>query len=210
LSLLNVFATMTITPDLPPSDSARLALLHPTPEEKRATWHLNSQAWRGPMDLPTYIRREMHLEDQAFTRDGGITFWILADTTLPPNERSILASCESLRKQAVIAREDGHVRDIISHGICSVFCNPDYRGRRYAQRMIYELGNKLDNWQQKEGEKASFTLLHSDIGKVGRLNQHLVILHFDLCHRIFTRGWVGMPFPRVISPCLPHIQAKSQ
>lgn len=119
------------------------------------------------MDLPTYLRRETHLENQAFTRDGGITFWILVDTTLPPNARPILASCESLRKRAVIARGDGQVSDIISHGIGSVFCNLEHRGRGYAQRMITELGKKLDNWQQKDEERASFTVLYSDIGKVG-------------------------------------------
>lgn len=161
-------------PDLPPSDSAKLALLHPTPEEKKATWNLNGQVWRGNMDLPTYIRRETYLGNQALTRDGGITFWILVDTSLPPNERPILASCESLRKQAVIVQENGQVTDTTSHGICSVFCNPEYRGRRYARRMINELGNKLDNWQQKEGERASFTVLYSDIGKVCKFGSQLI------------------------------------
>lgn len=150
------------------------------------------------MDLPTYVRRETHLESQAFTKDGGITFWILVDTTIAPNERPILASCESLRKQALIAKGDGQVEDVISHGIGSVFCNPEYRGRGYAQRMINELGKKLDNWQQEEGKRASFTVLYSDIGKVGRLIQHLVLSHVDLCYRAFIQGWVGMPFPPAI------------
>ena len=150
----------------PPSDSPNLSLLHPTPEEKQATWKLNGQAWRGAMDISTYLRREAHLEDQAFTRDGGITFWILVDTTFPPNTRPILSSCESLRKKAIITQGDGQLRDITSHGIGSVFCDPQYRGRGYAQRMIKELGKRLDKWQQKDGERASFTVLYSDIGKV--------------------------------------------
>lgn len=153
-------------PDLPPSDSLDLALLHPTPEEKIATWNMNGQAWRGRMDLPTYVRRETHLEDQAFTRDGGVTFWILVDISLPPNKRPILASCESLRKRALMARGNGLLKDITSHGIGSVFCDPAYRGRGYAQRMIIELGHKLDYWQQETGQRASFTVLYSDIGKV--------------------------------------------
>ncbi len=184
--------------DLPPSDSTKLALLHPTPEEKLVIWHSNGQVWRGKMDLPTYVRRETHLENQAFTRDGGITFWILVDTTRAPNERPILASCESLRKQALITKGNGQVTDIISHGIGSVFCNPDHRGRGYAQRMINELGIKLDNWQQKEGERASFTVLYSDIGKVCRLTQHWVFSHVDRFYRNFIRAWVGMPFRRAI------------
>ncbi|KAL6719318.1 hypothetical protein ACLMJK_003557 [Lecanora helva] len=150
---------------LPPGNSPNLVLTHPTPEEKQATWKLNGQAWRGTMDISTYVRREAHLEDQAFTRDGGITFWILVDTTLPPNARSILASCETFRKKALIARENNEVEQITSHGIGSVFCNPEYRGRGYAQRMIKELGMMLEHWQQKNGERTSFTVLYSDIGK---------------------------------------------
>jgi hypothetical protein len=153
------------THELSPSDSPTLALLHPTQEEKIATWRLNGSVWKGAMNLSTYLRREKYLENQGFTRDGGISFWILVDTTAQPNARPILASCESFRKQALIAREDGKVEDIISHGIGSVFCNPAYRNRGYAQRMITELGKKLDTHQQEEGRKAYFTVLYSDIGK---------------------------------------------
>ncbi|MCJ1275773.1 hypothetical protein MMC21_003576 [Puttea exsequens] len=153
------------TSELPSSDSHTLALLNPTQEEKLATWKLNGSQWKGAMSLPTYLRRERHLESQEFTRDGGITFWILVDTLAHPNTRPILASCETLRKRALIARGDGEVEDMISYGIGSVFCNPDYRGKGYAQRMITELGKKLDTWQQKEGKRANFTVLYSDIGK---------------------------------------------
>lgn len=150
--------------ELPPSDSPNLALLHPTKEEKVETWKLNGASWRGPMSLPTYLRREIHLENQAFTKDGGITFWILVDSTLAPNERPILGSCESFRKRALVARA-GKLEEAVSHGIGSVFCNPDYRRRGYAQRMIEELGKKLDTWDQADGKKTDFTVLYSDIGK---------------------------------------------
>ena len=56
----------------------------------------------------------------------------------------------------------------VSHGIGSVFCNPEYRGRGYAQRMMAELGKKLDTWNQGQGTKTYFTVLYSDIGKVGK------------------------------------------
>ena len=151
--------------EFPPSESPHLALLHPTQEEKVETWKLNGASWRGAMPISIYLRREAHLEDQPFTKDGGITFWILVDSTLPPNERPILGSCESFRKQALVAR-DGRVEDSVSHGIGSVFCNPEYRRRGYAQRMIAELGKKLDTWNQGEGTKTDFTVLYSDIGKV--------------------------------------------
>ena len=150
---------------LPASYSPNLALLHPTQEEKIETWKLNGASWRGKMPISTYLRREIHLENQAFTKDGGMTFWILVDSTLPPNERPILASCESFQKRALVARV-GKLEEVVSHGIGSVFCNPAYRGRGYAQRMIEELGKKLDTWKQEKGKMTVFTVLYSDIGKV--------------------------------------------
>ena len=153
--------------EFPPSASPHLALLHPTQEEKVEIWKLNGASWRGTMPISLYLQREAHLENQIFTKDGGITFWVLVDTTLPPNKRTILGSCESFRKRALVARA-GKVEDSISHGIGSVFCNPEYRGRGYAQRMMAELGKKLDTWNQGPGTKTDFTVLYSDIGKVGK------------------------------------------
>lgn len=151
--------------ELPSSHSPNLVLLHPTQEEKIETWKLNGASWRGTMPICTYLRRETQLENQAFTKDGGITFWILVDSTLPPNERPILGSCESFRKRALVSRA-GSLEEVVSHGIGSVFCNPDYRRRGYAQRMMEELGKKLDTWNQESGKKTDFTVLYSDIGKV--------------------------------------------
>ena len=58
------------------------------------------------------------------------------------------------------------MEEVVSHGIGSVFCRPEFRGKGYARRMMVELGGMLDKWQQKEGERAHFTVLYSDIGKV--------------------------------------------
>ena len=159
---------------LPSSDSPNLALLHPTEQEKVETWKLNGSSWRGTMPLSIYLRREVHLENQAFTKDGGITFWILVDRTLAPNERPILGSCESLRKRALVAK-DGKVADVVSHGIGSVFCNPEYRRRGYAQRMMEELGKKLDTWKQEDGRRTDFTVLYSDIGKVRKILAYYIM-----------------------------------
>lgn len=152
--------------DLPSSDSPSLALFHPSPEEKLGTWKLNGSSWQGRLSLEAYVRREEHLASQPATRDGGQTFWILADTASAPNSRTILASCESFRKRALVSREDGQVQEVTSHGIGSVFCNPELRGRGYAARMLSELGAALAEWQQKDGQTADFTVLYSDIGKV--------------------------------------------
>ena len=156
-------------PELPPSSSSTLALVHPTEAEKIQTWRLNGESWAGRLSIPAYIRREQHLASQPFTLNGGITYWILVDSTTPPNSREILASCESLRKRALIARANtdgsGDVEEVVSHGIGSVYCNPTLRGKGYARRMIEELADKLDTWQQPDGRKTDFTVLWSDIGK---------------------------------------------
>ena len=156
------------TVNLPSSDSPHLRLVHPNEDEKTATWILNGQVWRGQLSLPAYLRREVHLANQPFTRHGGITYWILVDTSPASSSRNrtILASCESLRKRALVAREGQPVREVISHGIGSVFCDPAFRGKGYARRMLSELGKILDTWQQQDENKADFTVLFSDIGKV--------------------------------------------
>ena len=173
LALRSAGRTNTIHPtimsnkeDLPSNDSPNLALLEQTPEEKIKIWKLNGQIWRGRLSLENYIRREEHLADQAFTRNGGIAYWVLTDSTKPPNERPILSSCESLRKRAFVKRIDGVVEEVISHGVGSVFCDPSLRSRGYARRMVVELGKKLDYWSQEEGRSTDFTVLYSDIGKV--------------------------------------------
>lgn len=154
--------------DLPPSTSPALALVHPTATEKLATWHLNCQSWSGRLSREAYLRRESVLANQTLTRDGGITFWILVDTsTQASTPRRILASCETYRKRALIARGNNKVKEVVSHGIGSVYCNPQLRGKGYAARMMKEIGMKLDTWQQEDGKKSDFTVLFSDIGKVG-------------------------------------------
>ena len=155
---------------LPPADSPTLSLVRPTLIEKRHIDSTNGQAWKGRLSLPSYIRREEFLSSQALTRGGGITVWILVDTAEPAlaesHPRRILASCESIRKRAFIKLHGGEVREVISHGIASVFCDSVYRRRGYARRMLVELGKKLDTWQQREGQRTTFTVLYSDIGKV--------------------------------------------
>lgn len=78
--------------------------------------------------------------------------------------RPILASCETLQKKGYVASSGG-LKAVVTHGIGSVFCRHEYRGRGYASRMIFELGKKLETWQQQEGSRASFSMLWSDIGR---------------------------------------------
>jgi len=98
-----------------------------------------------------------------------VTHWILVDTSSQPDDRAIYASCESLCKPALVRTSDGTLKEVVSHGIGSVYCNPKYRGRGYAGRMLKELGPVLREWQTKKGvpgrEECKFSFLYSDIGK---------------------------------------------
>ncbi|KAK0109504.1 hypothetical protein ONS95_002193 [Cadophora gregata] len=153
---------------LPPSTSPDLHLTHPTPAECQHIWTLIHPAWGDSLDLPQFLAESEHLLTVPLARDGGMTLWILVDKTLPPDERPILASCETFKKKGLLSREgavtDG-VQDVVIHGIASVFCDPAYRGRGYAQRMMQELGDVLKTWQVAEGETCVGSVLYSDIGK---------------------------------------------
>lgn len=154
--------------NLPDSNSPTLALLQPTEEEKIAQLKKNGTSWRGALSLGAYLKREQHLASQRHTRDGGITYWVLVDTAEQTNggKRTVLCGCETYRKKAIVAK-NGEVKDVLCHGIGSVFCPNEHRGRGYAQRMMRDLGKLLRTWQTEEdGEKVLFSILFSDIGKV--------------------------------------------
>ncbi len=152
---------------LPASSSPSLKLVPATLLERYQSWYLNSSSWQGPLSTEQYISRENVLEHQRLTRDGKITYWILTDTSLSlgaDGARPILATCETLRKEGYLGR-NGNLEKLVTHGIGSVFCREDYRGRGYASRMMTELGKILDTWQQERGINASFSMLWSDIGQ---------------------------------------------
>ncbi|PMD35768.1 hypothetical protein L207DRAFT_515531 [Hyaloscypha variabilis F] len=162
--------TTTLTDSImaPDSRSESLILTHPTAEEKLATWNLNSVNWGTALSVADYLEREQYLTTVPLARNGGITHWILVDRSLPPNERPILASCESLRKPVLVSH-NGVVTEAFTHGIGSVFSQPKFRGKGYASRMLRELGPLLKDWQvdpKTPGmHTCPFSILYSDIGK---------------------------------------------
>jgi GNAT superfamily N-acetyltransferase len=156
---------------LPSGASEELVLVRATELERAQCWHLNLHAWRGPLSPAQYLQREVYLEHQPLVSDGKITFWFLTPKnyhqTDASSARPILASCETLLKQAYVA-QDGHLTPVLAHGIGSVFCRPEYRGKGYASRMISELGTQLGKlaWQQpKDTSRGYFSVLYSDIGQ---------------------------------------------
>ena len=153
--------------------------------------------WGPALSHSEYLAREHFMTTLPLAKDGGLTHWILtdSDSAQEVNDRPVLSSCETLRKHAVAARYDPSsdrviITEGISHGIGSVFTDPQYRGKGYANRMMQEVGKRLRNWQvtdkkdrpesptdqgvngeekkKKEDEKEQttlFSVLYSDIGK---------------------------------------------
>ncbi|KAL4946361.1 hypothetical protein BDV06DRAFT_182849 [Aspergillus oleicola] len=151
--------------ELPPGDSPELELVPATPKERVESIKLNSTEWKGPLDIDAYLAREDTLHQQRLTRKALIV-WVLVDRRQPENVRTILSSCETYRKTAMVAR-DGKLEEASVQGVGSVFCRSDFRGKGYAKRMFQELSKKMDAWSM-EGEhkrKPTFSILFSDIGK---------------------------------------------
>lgn len=121
-------------------------------------------ARRAP--LPAYLRREEMLAEQDLTKDGGITAWALVyqPSGGSDQDRQVVCGCETIRKRALVA-SNNTVEFVTAHGVCSVFCPPQYRGKGYAGRMMVDLGERLKTWQSK-GQPNLFSVLWSDIGKV--------------------------------------------
>ncbi|KAI1104062.1 hypothetical protein F4804DRAFT_342053 [Jackrogersella minutella] len=156
---------------LPEATAPSLVLTHPTEAEKSRTWTLNHREWGGVLTLEDYLKREPFLATIPLSGDGGMTHWILTDSTWPAEkgtDRPVLASCESISKRILAAAPgDPVVRDGIGHGVGSVFTYPEFRGNGYAGRMLNEIGTSLRKWQGEDqgSRKVLCSALWSDIGK---------------------------------------------
>ena len=155
-----------MSPSLLNGDSPDLHLVLATPDEILAQQNANSDEWRGVLPLPAYLRREEMLAEQDLTKDGGLTSWALVyqPSGTSEQDRQFVCGCETIRKRALVA-SNNTVEFVTAHGVCSVFCPPQYRGKGYAGRMMVDLGEKLKTWQSK-GQPNLFSVLWSDIGKV--------------------------------------------
>ena len=153
-----------VSPDLPHAQSPDLHLSHPTPRECLTIWNLTSLAWIDALTLPQYLEESAYLTTVPLAKDGGMSLWILVDKTMPPDQRPILCSCETFRKRSLVSNRDGSVTEGIIHGVASVFCDPLYRRRGYAARMMKELTKVLRTWQVDTAPCVG-SVLFSDIGK---------------------------------------------
>lgn len=152
---------------LPNGDSPDLELVVATAEEIKHCSLLNFASWAGPLSADAYLRREQRLTTTNLMKNGGQTNWILVSKNDRESPRTILAACESIRKRALVAcKQTKEVKDSWGFGIGSVYCRKEYRGKGYAVRMMAELKENLECWQQEQDLRTDFTALYSDIGKV--------------------------------------------
>lgn len=150
---------------LPDAGSPDLHLSHPTDLENISIWKLSSNAWKDALSIPQYLEESAYLMTVPLAKDGGMTQWVLVDKTLRPNQRPLLASCETFRKRSLVSDAKGNITETVTHGIASVYCDPRYRGRGYASRLMKELSKVLPHWQLKSSTKCVASVLFSDIGK---------------------------------------------
>jgi hypothetical protein len=142
-------------------------LRHPTPTELTHIRTQHSTCWAGALTVSQYLTREDHIASTPLTRNGGMTQWVLVDAAADPAH--VLASCEAIRKKALVAHPpvDGEkrvpVEEVVAYGIGSVFTPPECRGNGYAKVMLTMLGERL---KRHNGQRAGFSVLYSDIGKV--------------------------------------------
>ncbi|OJD18687.1 hypothetical protein AJ78_01302 [Emergomyces pasteurianus Ep9510] len=150
---------------LPDALSPSLHLDHPTDAENTAIWRLTSGEWKDALPVDIYLEESLYLMTVPLAKDGGMTQWVLVDENLPLDQRPLLASCETFRKRSWVSDKHGNVSHHITHGVASVYCDPRYRGRGYASRLMRELAQVLPKWQTTRTEKCIASVLFSDIGK---------------------------------------------
>ncbi|KAH8681592.1 hypothetical protein BX600DRAFT_505259 [Xylariales sp. PMI_506] len=156
--------------ELPSADSSKLILTFPTEVEKRRTWSLNHREWGGGLDRDEYLGRERYLASLPLCVGGSMRYWILTDSSVPTDTRPVLASCETLKKKVLYAEPGStELKEAVTYGIGSVFTAPQFRGKRYASRMLQELGKRLANGFENDENGKTYkpiaSALWSDIGK---------------------------------------------
>ena len=195
---------------LPNGDSPDLELVIASPEELQQCILLDFTSWGGPLSAEAYLRREEHLWATDLSQNGGLSGWILVDRNDQKSPRNILAACESIRKRALVASKTAkEVKDTWAFAIGSVYCREEYRGKGYAVRMMAELRQKLEYWQQKGGLKTEFTVLYSDIGKV--CPREMAGLTIDVNQNFYAKnGWIPYASCHISLPAKRDVQQSSR
>jgi hypothetical protein len=147
----------------PDSQDPRLGLRHPTEKECRHIWSLELLSWRDSLDEQQYFDESAYMLIIPLAKDGGMTLWILTDTTLPPDQRPILCSCQTFVKRTLVSDPDGNLSEKNIHAVASVFTDPALRRRGYCARLMRELATVLRTFRFDATTNVG-SVLYSDIG----------------------------------------------
>ncbi|RCI10421.1 hypothetical protein L249_4413 [Ophiocordyceps polyrhachis-furcata BCC 54312] len=120
-------------------------LVRPTDQEQVAIWAHGHAEWGAHLTPAQYEARERRLLATRLLRRGGLTPWMLtpSDGADGDRQRRALASCETLRKRALVRVGGGPVWLVRAEGVASVFVEPRLRGRGYAALMMRLLASRL-------------------------------------------------------------------
>ncbi|KAK7990809.1 hypothetical protein PG990_015089 [Apiospora arundinis] len=148
--------------ELPPSESSDLQLsFQPTPEECTQVWTATAASWKDSLTLPDTSRRSHLLRMEA-----GPCGYSWTENHHQASRGGSSAHAKAFENGLSPATGRGNVQGGIVHGIASVFCPPEYRGRGYGTRLMNELAKVLRCGRQPEhGKKTIGSILYSDIGK---------------------------------------------
>lgn len=202
---------------LPSASSPSLVLAHATEQEKRVIWESTHSEWGSALDLDVYVKREAFMQTAPLSKTGGISNWILTTSSSPTEDRPILSSCETLRKRVLVSttHKDGSVqlKEGLTHGVGSVFCEPQFRGKGYAGRMMQELGPVLQTHlrspkyisnSQADGERRKSTASSASAGSDSDFvscNVPFSILFSDIGKKFYAaRGWEPHPATHLSFP----------
>lgn len=142
--------------DLPDASSPNLHRSHPTHKENEAIWKSTSDSWKDALTVSQYLEESAYLMTVPLAKNHRMTRWVLVDKNLPPDQRPLLASCETFRKQSLVSDSERNLSETITRGIASVYCDPVYRGRGYASASLgclqwYGKGNENEiDWLHNE------------------------------------------------------------
>ena len=147
-------------------------------------------------------------------KTGGIVNWalVIADAA-KPGERVVVASCETVRKRALVSTNQPNgtvtLTEATAYGVSSVFCDPKYRGRGYAGRLMTELASVLE---KHEGSSSLNNLEESPRPHEGHCSSEaesrgnnggamFSVLWSDIGKKFYsTHGWLPFPSSHISFP----------
>ncbi|CCH42143.1 hypothetical protein BN7_1688 [Wickerhamomyces ciferrii] len=154
-----------------------------------------SITWKGKLTSEQYVKRDVVLNSTSkiLQKDSkeqkGVYLYILRDYSIPAFNKfdNIVASVETLNDESWrINGPNGELIKVISSVVGNVFTLPQHRKKGYANHLITQLNEILDEQCGKDG----YSYLYSEVGdyyqKFGYNNFHIPTHYFEIGEKIET------------------------